>query len=233
MGLSPLAARVQKLIRQAKSKKTEVRELAIGELLGYLQRGIPRKQVEAWLGPPDKDIVKDHIVGGVGDVLYYCRPPGSKQTELMTIDYDLKGTTPRFLRVRGPHYPGERKEEHWGEDEDGEVRAQLSPLSARVQKLIRQARSNNTKARERAVGELLPYLQRGMIRKQVEAWLGPPDEDMDWRLVVDDVGHVVYRCRPPGAKKVEAITVHYNVKEKPSRLVQVRGPRYLRNQDDD
>ena len=225
-GVSPLSSKVQRLIRDAKSKKAKVREGARGQLICYLQRGMTRKQVEAWLGPPNQDGDKDRVVDGLGVATYYCKPPQRAGGAWMHIYYDLT-ETPRLLRVKGPDTPAnpvDEEEPGLGlADADG-VWNGLSPWSNKVQKLIRKTRDGKAKVRERAIGELLGYLQQGMTRHQVEAWLGQPDLRTDSPEPAKNVRMAVYYCVRPGTDQTVIMAVEFDKKAKPISLLRVTGP---------
>lgn len=98
---------VEDLVLLARSNDETVRAMAVEKLLSQLRPGMLRSEVENLIGPPDKDMDEAMIdeAAGMGYTIYYCRPPKERHTQLMSVEYDIRGPEKRFLRVSGPHFP--------------------------------------------------------------------------------------------------------------------------------
>lgn len=99
--------------------------------------------------------------------------------------------------------------------------------SARVEDLSSRARSANPLIRQRALGQLLKHLKRGMTRAEVETLMGLPDLPVD-EMKLDPDGNliVIYDCLFPGQNTRQMMSVHYNIDSQPYQLIEVEGPHF-------
>jgi hypothetical protein len=102
------------LVRQARSKDRDKRGRAVGKLLKHLRPGMTREQVEALIGPPhyrppdwraDQDFEEDGE--GTFGAIYYCAVPGYPGNQMMSVEYDIRARPFKFIKVCGPHIPGD------------------------------------------------------------------------------------------------------------------------------
>ena len=100
---TPFESNEQKTVQADYEKPSESDEMRIGRLLITLEPGMSRADVEKVIGPPARTIISSEE--GVIMATYYCTPPGTKGTQLMTVHYEQIGNGFRFREVRGPHFP--------------------------------------------------------------------------------------------------------------------------------
>jgi hypothetical protein len=95
-----------------------------------------------------------------------------------------------------------------------------------VAELSRRARSKDEATRERAVGLLFKHLKPGMTRKQVEALIGSPDRPINEGVFADGEEAATYYARLPGKHGTQLMTVEYDSRRQPWKLVKVSGPHF-------
>jgi hypothetical protein len=79
----------------------------VGRLLAELHPGMAKPEVEAILGPPDRDLDYRYLTGNRrGYAEYLCHPPDRPPgVYVVVMVYDLSGPTARLIRMEGPNRP--------------------------------------------------------------------------------------------------------------------------------
>lgn len=101
------SAELRTLRERALSAQVEEQEDARGKLLSYIAPGIPKENVELWLGKGAQEYPASVTGGDAEQIIstYYCRLPGQEGTHLMTIHYEKQGKILVVVGVKGPHFP--------------------------------------------------------------------------------------------------------------------------------